>query len=119
MRTSGRILVTALAAASRVVAAPAPEPTPAAAGAKPCTTGDPVVTSGYTIDYAWVQPTVIPAGGYEPDPSWSSAHVVGTQVSPSYVTTYMHVPDAVLSPFLYLFSYTSRGPAFPHNYQNI
>jgi hypothetical protein len=48
----------------------------------PCTTGTPVVTYGYTINYAEATPTAMPFGqGYQPEPAWGSSHVVATYVS--------------------------------------
>ncbi|KAK9775605.1 hypothetical protein SCAR479_07711 [Seiridium cardinale] len=44
-----------------------------------CTTGEPVVTAGYTINYAQASPTVVAAdAGYQPDPVWGSQHVAAT-----------------------------------------
>ncbi|ETS77023.1 hypothetical protein PFICI_10897 [Pestalotiopsis fici W106-1] len=44
-----------------------------------CTTGTPVVTAGYTINYAPAEPTVIQSGvGYKPEATWASQHVAAT-----------------------------------------
>ncbi|CAJ2508138.1 Uu.00g093240.m01.CDS01 [Anthostomella pinea] len=50
------------------------------AAAKPCTTGTPVVTAGYTINYALATPTATGTfrNGYQPEPGWAGEHVVGT-----------------------------------------
>ncbi|EMR67094.1 hypothetical protein UCREL1_5909 [Eutypa lata UCREL1] len=73
-------LITAAFSTTASHALAVPEPTEApSATAKACTTGTPVFTSGFNIDYAWVEPTVVLEGGYQPDPSWSSEHLVGTQ----------------------------------------
>ncbi|RYP66763.1 hypothetical protein DL769_005939 [Monosporascus sp. CRB-8-3] len=45
----------------------------------PCTQGNPVVTEGYTINYAWAGPTPHNGSRFEPSASWSSGHVVATQ----------------------------------------
>ncbi|KAH8197134.1 hypothetical protein TruAng_008700 [Truncatella angustata] len=45
----------------------------------PCTTGAPVVTAGYTINYAPATPTANAAdSGWQPDPVWGSQHVAAT-----------------------------------------
>lgn len=83
MKVSPDTLLTAMIAAFvGQAAAAAVEPTETTA-AHPCTTGSPVVSYGYTINYALATPTAEAQarGGYEPDPSWSSAHLLGTQVS--------------------------------------
>ena len=83
MKVSPSTLLTAtIAAFVGQAAAAAVEPTETTA-AHPCTTGSPVVSYGYTINYALATPTAEAQarGGYEPDPSWSSAHLLGTQVS--------------------------------------
>ncbi|KAI1801024.1 hypothetical protein F4811DRAFT_481351 [Daldinia bambusicola] len=67
-----------------------PAPTPAAA---PCTTGSPVVTAGYTINYAPAVPTVAFQNGYQPDEAWSKSHVIGTYT--------FGVPPPVESGFAY------------------
>ncbi|KAH9909582.1 hypothetical protein F4778DRAFT_775499 [Xylariomycetidae sp. FL2044] len=44
-------------------------------GAAPsCTTGLPVTTSGYSINYAQATPTIAFNIGYRPEPAWASAH---------------------------------------------
>lgn len=71
------VLATLAAAAH---AAPAELSSTAAAAA--CTTGDPVVTAGYTIKYAAAVPTAVQAGvGYQPDAAWAKQHVAATYVS--------------------------------------
>ena len=79
--TSGALLATTLAAAGGQAVESTGTTT-----AHPCTTGTPVVSYGYTISYALVTPTVEAQlrEGYEPDPSWSSAHLLGTEVSPRF-----------------------------------
>ncbi|KAI2621612.1 hypothetical protein GGR54DRAFT_72330 [Hypoxylon sp. NC1633] len=78
-------VLAALAPASLGLAVPAPAPaeapTPTVAAAHAvaaCTTGVPVVTAGYTINYAPALPTAIFDTGYQPEPVWAKAHVVGT-----------------------------------------
>ncbi|KAI1774210.1 hypothetical protein F4818DRAFT_76485 [Hypoxylon cercidicola] len=72
-----RTLLTVAVSATLGLAYPAepPAPTPAAT---PCTTGDPVVTAGYTINYAPAIPTIAFQQGYQPEPAWADGHVVGT-----------------------------------------
>ncbi|ORY71334.1 uncharacterized protein BCR38DRAFT_404429 [Pseudomassariella vexata] len=45
-----------------------------------CTTGTRIVTAGYTINFAKATPTVDSFNGkaYQPDPTWASKHVMGT-----------------------------------------
>ncbi|KAK7750225.1 hypothetical protein SLS62_007855 [Diatrype stigma] len=94
LATTAILLATA---AGRALAAPQPLAAETTAAptvtARACTTGTPVSTSGFNIDYAWVEPTVIPEAGYQPDPSWSSEHVVGTQT--------FGVPEPIESGFAY------------------
>ncbi|KAI1375127.1 hypothetical protein F4677DRAFT_141271 [Hypoxylon crocopeplum] len=72
------VLSVVVASATLGLAYPATEaPTPTAAAA-PCTTGEPVVTAGYTINYAPAIPTVGFKAGYQPEPAWAGDHVVGT-----------------------------------------
>ncbi|KAI1464504.1 uncharacterized protein F4812DRAFT_467084 [Daldinia caldariorum] len=82
--------VAVVAAGLAFPAAEAPAPTPAAA---PCTTGEPVVTAGYTINYAPAVPTVAFQKGYQPDEAWSNSHVIGTYT--------FGVPTPVESGFAY------------------
>ncbi|KAI4599368.1 hypothetical protein KJ359_001810 [Pestalotiopsis sp. 9143b] len=84
------ILATLAAAAH---AAPA-ELSSTATAAAACTTGDPVVTAGYTIKYAVAVPTAVQAGvGYQPDAAWAKQHVAATY-------TY-GVPDPMETGFAY------------------
>lgn len=83
MEITLRAVLTAVVSATLGLAYPAtdaPAPT-AAAAAAPCTTGVPVVTAGYTINYAPAVPTVAFQQGYQPEPAWAKGHVVGTYVS--------------------------------------
>ena len=65
-----------------------------------CTTGTPVVTAGYTINYAPAEPTVVQSGvGYKPEATWASQHVAATYVS----TTVLSFPSIKLLPCLILF----------------
>ncbi len=75
-----RTLLTVAVSATLGLAYPAEPPAPAPA-AVPCTTGSPVVTAGYTINYAPAVPTIAFQQGYQPEPAWSEGHVVGTSVS--------------------------------------
>lgn len=92
------ILATLAAAAH---AAPA-ELSSTATAAAACTTGDPVVTAGYTIKYAVAVPTAVQAGvGYQPDAAWAKQHVAAT-----YVSSSLSFPIAVLFLFrLFPFSF--------------
>lgn len=53
-----------------------------------CTTGSPVVTAGYTINYAPATPTakLISDSGYQPDASWGIQHMAATYVSFPWMT---------------------------------
>ncbi|KAI0834729.1 hypothetical protein F5Y06DRAFT_150748 [Hypoxylon sp. FL0890] len=58
--------------------AAADEPTVTAAAT--CTTGAPMTTAGYPMSYYTPAiPTAKFENGYQPEPAWSSSHVVGTQ----------------------------------------
>ncbi|KAI1390729.1 uncharacterized protein F4822DRAFT_162281 [Hypoxylon trugodes] len=83
-----RTALTAVASAAAALAAPA-----ATSSATPCTTGSPVVTSGYTINYAHAVPTPAFENGYQPESAWSKSHVVGTYT--------FGVPEPVESGFAY------------------
>ncbi|KAI1477548.1 hypothetical protein F4774DRAFT_192365 [Daldinia eschscholtzii] len=88
-----RTVLSIVAVAATGLAYPAteaPTPTPAAA---PCTTGSPVVTAGYTINYAPAVPTVAFQNGYQPEEAWSKSHVIGTYT--------FGVPPPVESGFAY------------------
>ena len=78
----GALVLSAALGAAIGQAAPAPEPTETVPATHPCTAGSPVVSYGYTISYARATPTAEAQvrAGYEPDPSWSSEHLLGTQV---------------------------------------
>ncbi|KAI1080692.1 hypothetical protein F5B20DRAFT_91260 [Whalleya microplaca] len=72
------ILALVASAASLGQAYPA-EAAASTAAVGPCTTGDPVVTAGYTIKYAPATPTISAfENGYQPEPAWAENHVVGT-----------------------------------------
>ncbi|KAI1406400.1 hypothetical protein F4819DRAFT_481508 [Hypoxylon fuscum] len=95
MEITLRAVLTAVVSATLGLAYPAtdaPAPT-AAAAAAPCTTGVPVVTAGYTINYAPAVPTVAFQQGYQPEPAWAKGHVVGTYT--------FGVPPPVESGFAY------------------
>ncbi|KAI8966170.1 hypothetical protein F5Y11DRAFT_214977 [Daldinia sp. FL1419] len=82
-----------VAVATTALAFPAAEtPTPTVKAA-PCTTGAPVVTAGYTINYAPAVPTVAFQNGYQPEEAWSKSHVIGTYT--------FGVPTPVESGFAY------------------
>lgn len=81
-----KAVLSVVASAALGLAYPATDaPTPTAA-AVPCTTGDPVVTAGYTINYAPAIPTAVFEAGYQPEPVWAKEHVVGTYVSTFLLT---------------------------------
>jgi hypothetical protein len=47
-----------------------------------CTSGEPVVTAGYTINYAPAAPTAVQSGvGYKPEAVWANDHIAATYVS--------------------------------------
>ncbi|KAI0007370.1 hypothetical protein F4779DRAFT_513083 [Xylariaceae sp. FL0662B] len=75
-----RALFALLVSATLGLAYPAKAAAAAAAStASPCTTGEPVVTAGYTIKYAPATPTQAALEhGYQPEPAWAENHVVGT-----------------------------------------
>ncbi|KAI1101972.1 hypothetical protein F4804DRAFT_282574 [Jackrogersella minutella] len=88
-----KTVLSVVVSASLGLAYPATEaPTPTAA-AVPCTTGAPVVTAGYTINYAPAVPTVVFANGYQPAATWAQEHIVGTYT--------FGVPPPVESGFAY------------------
>ncbi|KAI2641432.1 hypothetical protein GGS26DRAFT_3838 [Hypomontagnella submonticulosa] len=88
-----KAVLSVVASAALGLAYPATDaPTPTAA-AVPCTTGDPVVTAGYTINYAPAIPTAVFEAGYQPEPVWAKEHVVGTYT--------FGVPQPVESGFAY------------------
>ncbi|KAI0015102.1 hypothetical protein F4780DRAFT_784464 [Xylariomycetidae sp. FL0641] len=51
---------------------------PATEAPSACTTGAPVVTAGYTINYAPATPTAAFAHGFQPAPGWAGAHLRGS-----------------------------------------
>lgn len=92
-----KISATLATLAAAVYAAPAELSSTAAAA---CTTGDPVVTAGYTIKYAAAVPTAVQAGvGYQPDAAWAKQHVAATYVS-------------LFFPYSHSFFFSS-SPSFP------
>ncbi|KAL7625001.1 hypothetical protein AAE478_004215 [Parahypoxylon ruwenzoriense] len=68
-----RPVLTIAGSLALALAFPAETPAPT-----PCTTGSPVVTAGYTINYAPAVPTAVFESGYQPEQAWAKEHVVGT-----------------------------------------
>ncbi len=86
------VVMSAILSAALGLAYPAAETPSPTIAARPCTTGSPVVTAGYTIKYAPAVPTGRFDDGYQPEQAWSKDHVVGT-----YVSVFLSIPFNSLS----------------------
>ncbi|KAI1206276.1 uncharacterized protein F4807DRAFT_463764 [Annulohypoxylon truncatum] len=73
-----KTILAVVASAALGLALPASESSSPTVTGTPCTSGSPVVTAGYTINYAPAVPTVVFENGYQPVEAWASAHVKST-----------------------------------------